>query len=76
VHNAHHAYNLGLFNKIDYSTFSKKVKSVNISTGEVQYFKSFRQASNELKVNYTSIPRVISGKYKHSNNYTFELVEF
>lgn len=75
LHNARHAYNLGLFKKINYSCVSTKVKSVNISTGEVRYFKSFRQASNELKVNYTSIPRVISGKYKHSNNYTFELVD-
>lgn len=74
-YNSNHAYDKGLFHKIDYSTISNRVKSINNLTGEIRYFKSFREASTELNVNYTSIPRVISGKYKHSNNYRFELVQ-
>jgi len=64
--NNSHAIDNGL-NKV-----AKKVKSINIKTGEVMYFESARQADRELGVGYKNISACLNGKQQTCGGYRWE----
>lgn len=51
---------------------SKTVIGTRLSDGHVETFGSTAEAARKLGIGAGSVPRVCSGKYKHSNGWKFE----
>lgn len=55
--------------------FAKKIKAINISTGEERIFDAQRIAERELNIPNSSIRKVLNGKLKQTHGFKFVNIE-
>lgn len=55
--------------------YSKKVKSIDITNGEYNYYPSIRECGRQLGIDNSSVSKYLNGKVRHVGGYVFEYCE-
>ena len=55
--------------------YSKKVKAIDITNGEYNYYPSIRECGRQLGIDGGSVSKYLNGKVRHVGGYVFEYCE-